>query len=55
MSDLDSYLTRCYDLLSAKKETVREDEELCACANLIRHGEREVHSSISHSTTIQGE
>jgi len=40
MSDLDSYLLRCYDLLMARKRP-QEDEELCACAHLIRHDEQE--------------
>ncbi len=39
MSDFEGYLTHCYDLLLNKEENrgSSEDEELCACANLINH------------------
>ena len=36
MSDLDSYITRCYDLL-ARNETEAQDEELCICSKLVKH------------------
>lgn len=39
MSDLDSYLTHCYDLLLKAKSP--GEEELCACATLVKHGERQ--------------
>ena len=47
MSDLETYLNHCYDLLLRADDhahTVAEDEELCACANLVGHGE-EGHSN----------
>jgi hypothetical protein len=37
MSDLDSYLTHCYDLLLQKKAAMAEDEELCACSRLVEN------------------
>lgn len=40
MSDLDSYLTHCYDvMLKAGPEEASDDTELCACANLVAHDE----------------
>lgn len=34
MSDLDIYVSHCYDLLLKAESTV-DDEALCACANLV--------------------
>lgn len=43
MSDLETYLNHCYDLL-LKSDTPRtEDEELCACASLVAHDETTNH------------
>lgn len=38
MSDLDSYLQRCYDLLLQQETPGRaQDDECCACARLVEH------------------
>ena len=38
MSDLESYLNRCYDLLlQQKKVAASDDVELCACAKLVEN------------------
>jgi hypothetical protein len=40
MSDLDTYLTHCYDLLlkgASAPVAQEEDAELCACATLVTH------------------
>ena len=39
MSDLDSYVTHCYDLIlkAVPMQHPREDAELCACATLVKH------------------
>lgn len=39
MSDLDTYLNHCYDLLLKAEEIPSQkavDEELCACATLVK-------------------
>ena len=45
MHDFDMYLTRCHQLLPTAPVAAApaEDEELCVCANFIRH-EEDVHS-----------
>ena len=45
MSDLDTYLTHCYDLLLKADPTPAavEDAELCACAALVNHDENSNH------------
>ena len=39
MNDLEAYLVHCYDLLLNREENrgSSDNEELCACANLIDH------------------
>lgn len=37
MSELDSFLTRCYDvLLNQSDDETQQDEELCACAHMLK-------------------
>ena len=41
MSDLDSYVAHCYDLmLKDKNNEKQQDEELCACAKLVQHDQK---------------
>jgi|GEM_PF-3012542 len=41
MSDLDSYITRCYDLLLTQEEGTGNEEEMCACSKLVDHENKE--------------
>lgn len=37
MSDLDHFLTRCYDvLLNQTAQAVADDQELCACSTMLK-------------------
>jgi len=40
MSDMETYLNRCYSLLFGAPQQAPE-EELCACAKMVHHDEQQ--------------
>ena len=53
MTDLDNYLSRCFDeaLRKVRLSAPSEEEELCACAKLLR--DEPLQRSAASSTTHQ--